>query len=191
MELWSITCSATRSVFWNLMAKKELEMALLSTQRTTIVLEPPNYRAYARKQECIQSMDPVESEDPEVIANYPTKFVNIFKASGITPHILHLKVGGIVILLMKIDSERGICNVTRLIIKCLRPNIIVATIMPEKKQRSWRLPTLISHIPHQIGFSVHTKESSVYSTSSIYGHNQQIARTDFRQCGNLPSETCI
>ena len=71
-------------------------------------------------------MDSVDSEDPEVIANYPTEFLNICKVSGIPPHILQLKVGAIVILLKNIDSALGLCNGTRLIIKGLRPNIIVA-----------------------------------------------------------------
>ena len=81
-----------------------------------------------------KSMDSVDSEDPEVIANYPTEFLNICKVSGIPPHILQLKVGAIVILLKNINSALGLCNGTRLIIKGLRPNIIVATIAAGKNK---------------------------------------------------------
>ena len=50
------------------------------------------------------SLDSVDSEDPEEIANYPTEFLNSCSVSGIPSHILNLKVGAVIILLKNLDS---------------------------------------------------------------------------------------
>lgn len=83
-------------------------------------------------QKVYKSMDSVDSDDPEEVANYPTEFLNNCSVSGIPPHLLKLKEGAIVILLKNIDSKRGLCKGTRLIIKELRGNIILATICSGK-----------------------------------------------------------
>ena len=83
-----------------------------------------------------KSIDSVDSEDPEVVANYPTEFLNACSVSGIPPYQLKLKVGAVVILLKNIDSSRGLCNGTRLIVKELLPNFIVATIAAGKNKGS-------------------------------------------------------
>ncbi|XP_057381787.1 uncharacterized protein LOC130704353 [Daphnia carinata] len=80
------------------------------------------------------SMNSIESEDPEEIANFPTEFLDTLKVSGIPPHILELKVGAIIILLKNIDSRQGLCNGTRLIIKTLTDNLIHATIAAGKNK---------------------------------------------------------
>ena len=80
------------------------------------------------------SLDSVDSEDPEEIANYPTEFLNSCSVSEIPSHILNLKVGAVIILLKNLDSVLGLCNGTRLIIKDLTPNIIVATIASGKNK---------------------------------------------------------
>ncbi|XP_046650963.1 ATP-dependent DNA helicase pfh1-like [Daphnia pulicaria] len=55
-----------------------------------------------------KSIDKIDSDDPEEIANYPTKILNTFNVSGIPTHVLKLKVGAI--------------------IRALRENLIVADI---------------------------------------------------------------
>jgi hypothetical protein len=79
-----------------------------------------------------KSIDTIDSEDPEEISNYPPEILNTFNVSGLPPHQLKLKIGAIVILLKNIDSRQGLCNGTRLIIKALSGNLIVAEIAAGK-----------------------------------------------------------
>ncbi|XP_045023379.1 ATP-dependent DNA helicase pfh1-like [Daphnia magna] len=88
---------------------------------------PGHRRRYA-------SINSIDSEDPEEIANFKTEFLDTLKVSGIPPHILELKVGAIIILLKNIDSRQGLCNGTRLIIKSLTDNLIHATIAAGKNK---------------------------------------------------------
>ena len=81
-----------------------------------------------------KSIDTIDSDDPEEIANYPTEILNTFNVSGIPTHVLKLKVGAIIILLKNIDSRKGLCNGTRLIIRALRENLIVADIASGKNK---------------------------------------------------------
>jgi hypothetical protein len=90
-----------------------------------------------------KSIDTMDSEDPEEIANYPAEILNTFDVSGLPPHQLNLKVGAIVILLKNIDSRHGLCNGTRLLIKNLTDNVIVATIATGKhKDRTVFIPRM-------------------------------------------------
>jgi hypothetical protein len=81
-----------------------------------------------------KSIDTIDSGDPEEIANYQTEILNTFNVSGIPTHVLKLKVGAIIILLKNIDSRKGLCNGTRLIIRALRENLIVADIAAGKNK---------------------------------------------------------
>jgi hypothetical protein len=81
-----------------------------------------------------KSIDTMDSEDPEEIANYPAEILNTFDVSGLPPHELNLKVGAIIILLKNIDSRQELCNGTRLLIKFLTDNVIVATIASGKNK---------------------------------------------------------
>ena len=84
----------------------------------------------------IKSMDSIESEDNEEIANFPTEFLNTLSVSGLSPHELKLKVGAIIILLKNMDFNKGLCNGTRLIINGLSENLIFATIATGKHKDS-------------------------------------------------------
>ncbi|KZS04859.1 ATP-dependent Helicase-like protein [Daphnia magna] len=79
-----------------------------------------------------KSIDTIDSEDPEEISNYPPEILNTFNVSGLPLHQLKLKIGAIVLLLKNIDSRQGLCNGTRLIIKALSGNLIVAEIVAGK-----------------------------------------------------------
>jgi hypothetical protein len=61
-----------------------------------------------------KSIDKIDSDDPEEIANYPTKIPNTFNVSGIPTHVLKLKVGAI--------------------IRALRENLIVADIAADNNK---------------------------------------------------------
>jgi hypothetical protein len=82
-----------------------------------------------------KSIDNVDSKDPEEIADYPAEVLNTFDVFGLPPHALHLKVGAVVTLLKNIDTLQGLCNRTRLILKNLTDNLIVAEIDSEKKTK--------------------------------------------------------
>jgi ATP-dependent DNA helicase PIF1 len=80
-----------------------------------------------------KSIDTMDSEDREEIANYAAEIFNTFDVSGLLPHELKLKVGAIFILLKNIDSrQRELCDGTRLLVKSLTDNVIVATIAAGK-----------------------------------------------------------
>ncbi|XP_046632783.1 uncharacterized protein LOC124312311 [Daphnia pulicaria] len=81
-----------------------------------------------------RSIDTIDSDDPEEISNYPTEVLNSFDVSGIPTHLLKMKVGAVIILLKNIDSRQGLCNGTRLIIRALRENLIVAEIAAGKNK---------------------------------------------------------
>ena len=58
---------------------------------------------------------------------YPTDVLNSFNPPGLPPHELALKEGCPIILLRNLDAPR-LMNGTRLIVKRLMKNVIVATI---------------------------------------------------------------
>ena len=61
--------------------------------------------------------------------NYPAEFLNKLHPSGVPPHRLALKKGIPVMLMRNIDPQGGLCNGTRLIIKDMLRNVIVADII--------------------------------------------------------------
>ena len=62
---------------------------------------------------------------------FPTEFLNSLQPNGIPPHRLDLKVGLPIMLLRNINPPR-MCTGTRLCIRDLMPNVIVATILAGK-----------------------------------------------------------
>ena len=64
-----------------------------------------------------------------VFVNHPGEFLNKLSPSGVPPHRLALKKGIPVMLMRNIDPSGGLCNGTRLIIKEMLRNIIVADII--------------------------------------------------------------
>jgi ATP-dependent DNA helicase PIF1 len=85
-------------------------------------------------EQCVYKRIDTITGDEEEVANFPTEFLNTLKISGIPPHTLKLKVGAIIMLLKNIDSRRGLCNGTRLVIKQLRQNVIAAAISSGKNK---------------------------------------------------------
>lgn len=62
------------------------------------------------------SSDSIEDEAGQDAVFYPTEFLNGLHPAGMPPHNLRLKVGAIVMLLRNLNTKRGLCNGTRLII---------------------------------------------------------------------------
>ena len=73
-----------------------------------------------------KSFDSVENIEEAV--RYPTEFINSLRPPGFPEHNLKLKIGAPIMLLRNIDLPK-LSNGTRMIVKNLNDNIIVATIL--------------------------------------------------------------
>ena len=80
------------------------------------------------------SVDKVICDDNEEQQNYPLEFINSLTPSGMPEHRLCLKVGSVIMLLRNLDIQKGLCNGTRLIVKELFENIIVADTLTINKR---------------------------------------------------------
>ncbi|UYV67820.1 hypothetical protein LAZ67_5002140, partial [Cordylochernes scorpioides] len=61
--------------------------------------------------------------------NYPVEFLNLITLSGMPQHKLNIKVGAIVILLKNVNTKRGLCNGTRMIVTELKTNLIYCEVL--------------------------------------------------------------
>ncbi|XP_026476423.1 uncharacterized protein LOC113382080 [Ctenocephalides felis] len=101
--------------------------------------------------ECItyKSVDTATNQDD--ILNYPTEFLNSLKLPGLPPHNLQLKVGSVVIMLRNLNQPI-LCNGTRLVVKKLMNNVIVAKIIKGKYKGQDVLIPRIPMIPTDLPF---------------------------------------
>ena len=76
-----------------------------------------------------KSIDSVECDDPEEAANYPMEFLNNLTPSGMPPHSLKIKVGAVIILLRNLNTKKGLCNGTRMVVKALRRNFLDVVVL--------------------------------------------------------------
>ncbi|XP_077128631.1 uncharacterized protein LOC143784336 isoform X1 [Ranitomeya variabilis] len=72
------------------------------------------------------SIDPDEADD---LDQYPLEFLNSLTPTGMPSHRLKLKIGTIVMLLRNLNTNKGLCNGTRLIVTALHANIILAKVI--------------------------------------------------------------
>lgn len=75
---------------------------------------------------CYKSIDTVTNIEDAV--HYPQEFLNSLNPAGLPPHELSLKVGTPIMLLRNLNPP-NMCNGTRLLIKELKDNLIVAKII--------------------------------------------------------------
>ncbi|PAV56359.1 hypothetical protein WR25_17249 [Diploscapter pachys] len=70
------------------------------------------------------SVDTVDSNEPNTVINYPPEFLHSYNESGLPPHELKLKVNSPVILKRNLNPSAGLCNGTRLRVKCMHQHLI-------------------------------------------------------------------
>lgn len=77
------------------------------------------------------SFDSVVSDDQNDVQNFPPEFLNQQQSSGLPPHNLKLKIGAVIMLLRNLSPEDGLSNGTKLKVKELHQNAILAEILSE------------------------------------------------------------
>jgi len=106
---------------------QNLNVANISSFATKAILCPKNSDVDTINEEillklegvttCYLSTDTVDDANDEERQNNPVEFLNELTPSGMPCHKLNIKVGALVLLLRNINTKRGLCNGTRLIIK--------------------------------------------------------------------------
>ncbi|XP_060129913.1 uncharacterized protein LOC132592021 [Zootoca vivipara] len=75
------------------------------------------------------SSNSIDDSSEEDIQNYPIEFLNEITPTGMPKHKLNLKKAAIIMLLRNLNTKKGLCNGTRLIVKQLKKNIIIAQVI--------------------------------------------------------------
>ncbi|XP_053571517.1 uncharacterized protein LOC128661269 [Bombina bombina] len=81
------------------------------------------------------SSDSIDDQTDEDAQNYPIEFLNELAPSGMPLHKLKIKLGSIIMLLRNLNTKRGLCNGTRLIVKDLKPNLLIAEVLTGTAQK--------------------------------------------------------
>ena len=139
------------------------------------------------------SVDRVMCDDNEEQQNYPLEFINSLTPSGMPEHRLFLKVGAIIMLLRNLNIQSGLCNGSRLIVKELHENIIVAeTITIDKHSvlipriklapSDINLPFILEHrqFPVRLAYSMTVNKAQgqtfdkvgIYLPAPVFSHGQ-------------------
>jgi len=75
------------------------------------------------------SDDIVDTQDETERNNFPIEFLNSIQLSGMPAHKLKLKDGTIVMLLRNLNTKKGLCNGTRLVVENMKTNVIKARVL--------------------------------------------------------------
>jgi hypothetical protein len=72
--------------------------------------------------------EPGDDEDALQVQE-PPEFFHSLNPSGLLPHALNLKIGAVVMVLRNFCIEDGICNGTRMIVRDMKDNVILAEVI--------------------------------------------------------------
>ena len=74
----------------------------------------------------------VDNDQESEQANlFPIEAVHDLLPAGLPAHVLNVKIGCVVMLLINIDTSRGLCNDARLIVRNISQNILDVEILNE------------------------------------------------------------
>ena len=75
--------------------------------------------------------------------NYPVEFLHTVETGGLPPHILHLKVGCVLMVLRNFAPHRGVCNGNRVLLEKIGKRILqVAKLSGPKRGGKIHLPRI-------------------------------------------------
>jgi hypothetical protein len=115
----------------------QIPVGLMETENRVIMC-PTNADALDLNNEivlnrCPNRLHTIASVDSLIVENeaelaqaeqFPIEAVHQMTPTGLPPHILNIRVGSVVMLLVNIDTTQGLCNGTRLIVREVRPHVL-------------------------------------------------------------------
>ena len=75
------------------------------------------------------SRDTIKGGTPVDYGYYPVEFLNSLAPTGLPPHVLRLTPGAVIILLRNIDTQAGVCNGARCVVKACLPRVLDVLIL--------------------------------------------------------------
>ena len=75
------------------------------------------------------SRDTIKGGTDTDYGHYPVEFLHSLQPNGLPPHILTLTPGAVIILLRNLDTQAGICNGARAIIKACHPRVLDVVLL--------------------------------------------------------------
>ena len=104
-----------------------MSSAILTTKNKDVAsINELLLRVFPGESRTYYSADKPKNMDNQQLA--PTELLNSIETGSLPPHALTLKIGVPVMCLRNLNPKQGLCNGTRLIVKCLLANVIEACI---------------------------------------------------------------